>query len=273
VVSEKQEKAKLQETASTLATNIGTLAAKSTELTQEIRDNRALAANTIFNIFQTNRITTRFDATRTGILGRDVNKEKVAQSILFTDGAQTFALFHVDETPLTIWNPGTDWGRLTAVMQRGSIAFSGVRLSFLAQDPRVVVIPIGTPQAKQYGVKIYKAAADPFKFQEAVIVGANEGYYGECRFQIDPTTQSYVKVDRNLLKGLFGKFNPSRGDLVFTKSGDLLGIMVNGEYCAVLNKVVPTRTIQLGNEVASQQTGQILAQLYDRIFAMPTRLQ
>jgi hypothetical protein len=82
-----------------------------------------------------------------------------------------------------------------------------------------------------------------------------------------------VKVDRNLLKGLFGKFNPSRGDLVFTKSGDLLGIMVNGEYCAVLNKVVPTRTIQLGAEVASQQTGQILSQLYDRIYQMPMKLQ
>jgi hypothetical protein len=274
VVNEKQEKAKLQETASALATNIGTLAQKSTELTQEIRDNRTLAANTIFNVFLTNRITTRFEGTRTGILGRDVNKEKASQSILFTpDGTQTYALFHVDETPLTIWNPGTDWGRLTAVMQRGSVAFSGVRLSFLAQDPRVVVIPIGTAQAKQYGVKIYKAAADPFKFQEAVIVGANEGYYGECKFQIDPSTQNYVKVDRSLLKGLFGKFNPSRGDLVFTKAGDLLGIMVNGEYCALLNKVVPTRTIQLGNEVASQQTGQILAQLYDRIFAMPPRLQ
>ncbi len=273
VVSEKQEKARLQETASVLATNITTLAQKSTELTQEIRDNRALAPNTIFNIFLTNRITTRFEATRSGIFGHDVNKDKTSQAILFSDGVQSYALFHVDNTPLTIWNPGTDWGRITAVMQKGTVAFSGVRLSFLAQDPRVVVIPIGTPQAKQYGVKIYKAAADPFKFQDAVIVGANEGYYGECKFQIDPSTQNYVKVDRNLLKGLFGKFNPSRGDLVFTKSGDLLGIMVNGDYCAVLNKIIPTREIRLGNEVASQQTGQILAQLYDRIFQMPPKLQ
>jgi hypothetical protein len=158
-------------------------------------------------------------------------------------------------------------------MQRGSVAFSGVRLSFLAQDPRVVVIPIGTAQAQQYGVKIYKVAADPFKFPDAVIVGANEGYYGECRFQIDAGIHNYVRVDRNLLKGLFGKFNPSRGDLVFTRSGDLLGIMVNGEYCVLLNKVVPTRTIQLGNEVAGQQTGQILAQLADRIYQMPIKLQ
>jgi multidrug efflux pump subunit AcrA (membrane-fusion protein) len=273
VATEKQEKAKLQETATALATNVGVLAQKSGELTQEIRDNRALAPNAIFNQFLSNRITARFDGARSGVFGREVNKEKVSQCVLFTDGAQTYTLYHVEETPLQIWNPGTDWNRLTAVLQRGNVAFSGVRLSFLAQDPRVVVIPIGEAQAKQYGVKIYKAAADPYKFQDAVIVGANEGYYGECKFQIDPGTPNYVKVDRNLLKGLFGKFNPSRGDLVFTRTGELLGIMVNGEYCAVLNKVVPTRTIQLGNEIASQQTGQMLAQLYDRIFQMPVKLQ
>jgi len=273
VATEKQEKARLQETATALATNVGVLAQKSSELTQEIRDNRALAPNTIFQQFLSNRITARFDAVRSGIFGRDVNKEKVSQCVLFTDGMQTYTLYHVDETPLQIWNPGTDWTRLTAVLQRGNVAFSGVRLSFLAQDPRVVVIPIGSAQAKQYGVKIYKAAADPFKFQEAVIVGANEGYYGECKFQIDQSTPNYVKVDRNVLKGLFGKFNPSRGDLVFTRTGELLGIMVNGDYCAVLNKVVPTRTINLGSEVASQQTGQMLSQLYDRIFQMPLKLQ
>ena len=199
--------------------------------------------------------------------------DKLSQCILFTDGSQTYTLLHVDDTPVKLWNPGTDWNRITAVLQRGNVAFSGVRLSFLAQDPRVAVIPIGEAQAKQYGVKIYKVAADPYKFQDAVIVGASEGYYGESKFQIDPSTPNYVKLDRNLLKGLFGKFNPNRGDLVLTRTGDLLGIMVNGEYCAVLNKITPTRTIQLGNEVVSQQTAQMLSQLYDRVFQMPQRLQ
>ena len=81
-----------------------------------------------------------------------------------------------------------------------------------------------------------------------------------------------MKVDRSLLKGLFGKFNPSRGDLVLTKTGELLGIMVNSEYCAVLKKVTPTRMIRLGTEIASQQTGQMLSQLYDRVYQMPLKL-
>ncbi len=273
VATERQEKAKLQEHASSLATNLSTLAQQSGELTKEIRDTRPLSPNAIFNGFLSNRITARFDAARSGLFGRDVAKEKSSQCLLFTEGTQTFALFHVDSTPLTIWNPGTDWSSLTTVLQHGKVAFSGVRLSFLAQDPRVVVVPIGTAQAKQYGVKIYNAGIDPFKFQEAVIVGANEGYYGECKFQIDTSTPNYVKVDRSLLKGLFGQFNPSRGDFVLTKTGDLIGVMVNGEYCALLNKVMPTRTITLGNDVSTQQTGQMLSQLYDRIFQMPLKLQ
>ena len=274
VAAEREDKAKLQATTSTLATNVGTLAQKSGELTQEIRDHRALAPNAIFSQFLSNRITARFEAVRSGLFGRDVVKGKLSQCIMFTEGSQVFVLFHIDDTPLMIWNPGTDWNKITTVLERGPTRYGGVRLSFLAQDPRVVVIPVGEAQAKQYGVKIYKAAADPFKFQEAVIVGATEGYYGECKFSIEAgTPPQYVKVDRNLLKGLFGKFNPSRGDLVFTKSGELLGIMVNGEYCAVLNQVTPTRTIQLGDTVASQQTGQMLSQLYDRVFQMPLKLQ
>jgi len=273
VASVNEEKAKLQETTTKLADNVGTLAQKSTELTKEIRDNRSLAPNAIFNEFVTNRITTEFKATRNGLFGRNVDKDKTAQSILFSDGTQTYALFHVEDTPLMLWNPGTDWNKFTAVMSHGPVAFSAVRLAFASQDPRVVVIPIGEAQAKQFGVKVYKAATDPFKFQDAVIVGASEGYYGECKFQIDVNTPQYVKLDRNLLKGLFGRFNPSRCDLVLTHSGELLGVMVNGEYCAVLNKIVPSRTILCGDNIVSQQTGQLLSQLYDRVFQMPTKLQ
>lgn len=273
VASVREEKTKLQETTTKLADNVGTLATKSTELTKEIRENRALAPNTIFNEFSTNRITTTFQATRAGLFGRNIDKDKNGQSILFNDGAQTYAVFHVEDTPLMLYNPGTDWNKLTAVMSHGAVAFSAVRLAFSAQDPRIIIIPIGEAQARQLGVKIYKPATDPFKFQDAVIVGANEGYYGECKFEIDLKTPQYVKVDRNLLKGLFGKFNPSRGDLVFARSGEVLGIMVNTEYCAVLQKIVPSRTIMCGENITSQQTGQLLSQLYDRVFSMPVKLQ
>ena len=160
-----------------------------------------------------------------------------------------------------------------ATSTRGAVAFSAGQLSFLAEDPRIVVLPVSQPQVARLGVRVYPAATDPLKFQDAVVVGANEGYYGECKFQVEPALPQYVKLDRSFVRGLFGKFNPSRGDLVLTKAGELLGIMANSEYCVVMNRVTPSRTIQLGNDTSDQQTGQILSQLSDRVFQMPQRLK
>src|SRR5258706_9559680 len=58
---EREEKAKLVE-------GVKTLASKSGELAQEIRENRPLASNTIFNDFATNRVQARFTASRPGLI-------------------------------------------------------------------------------------------------------------------------------------------------------------------------------------------------------------
>ena len=111
-------------------------------------------------------------------------------------------------------------------------------------------------QARQLGCKIYRISTEPYKFQDAVLVGAREGYYGECKFEIDLTTPDYVKLDRSVLKGLFGKFNPSRGDLVFSRNGELLGIMANSTYCMMLRSFDAGATFQLGQDVHQQHEHQ-----------------
>ncbi|MDB6109996.1 MAG: hypothetical protein JWR69_1746, partial [Pedosphaera sp.] len=123
------------------------------------------------------------------------------------------------------------------------------------------------------GCKIYPISSDPFKFQDAVLVGAREGYYGECKFQIDLSTPDYLKMDRYSLKGLFGKFNPSRGDLVFSKNGQLLGIMANDTYCMMLHNFDAVATLVFGPDVRAQHTGQTLGFLYSTVLRMPLKLQ
>src|SRR5207249_1416822 len=145
-------------------------------------------------------------------------------------------------------------------------------LSFFLQDPRVAWIPVTTAEARQIGGKVYRISSDPFKFQDAVLVGAKEGYYGECKFQIDLSTPEYVKLDHNFLKGLFGKFNPSRGDLVFSKTGELLGIMANNTYCLMLRSFNPAATFPFGQNLREQHTGATLSMLYLRVVAMPFKL-
>jgi hypothetical protein len=263
---ERAEKAKLAEGVKALAT-------KSDQLTEEIRENRPLAPNTIFNQFVTNRVQASFSAVRSGFLGMESNKRTEAQTVLVTDGTNTVALGHVQDTPLSFGNPGTEWDGLNGTLGRNAARIPIRSLSFYQLDPRLVFMPITQTEARELGGKVYRTSSDPYKFQDAVLVGAQESYYGECKFQIDLTTPLYVKMDRNSLKGLFGKFNPSRGDLVFSRTGELIGVMANSTYCMMIKNFNPTATFEFGQDVRNQQTGETLARLYSLITRLPYKLQ
>jgi len=266
VQAERAEKAQLAEGFKALATNSGAL-------TREIRENRALAPNTIFSDFVTNRVQARLLASRSGFLGMDASKSKTAETVLVTDGTKIFALCHVQDTPLILWNPGTDWAGLSGTLDHNSAQITIHSLSFHVQDPRVVFMPVTKAEAARLGCKIYPISSDPYKFQDAVVIGAQGDYYGQSSFQIDLNTPQYVKLDRNLLKGLFGKFNPSRGDLVFSRNGELLGVMANGTYCLVLRDFTAAATFQFGPDVRAEHTGETLSRLYDHVFNLPLHLQ
>jgi hypothetical protein len=262
---ERAEKAKLAEGVKSLAT-------KSEQLAQEIQQNRPLAPNTIFNQFVTNRVQASFLASRPGFLG-EANKRAETQSVLVTDGTNTVALCHVQDTPLTFGYPGTDWQGLSGTLGRKNALLPIRSLSFYQMDPRVVFIPVTQAEARELGCKVYRASSDPYKFQDAVVVGSQESYYGECTFHIDLSTPLYVRMDRNSIKGLFGKFNPSRGDLVFSRTGEFLGVMANNTYCVMIKSFNPTATFQFAQDVRSQQTGETLARLYSLISRLPFKLQ
>src|SRR5208283_574405 len=113
-------------------------------------------------------------------------------------------------------------------------------------------------QARALGCKVYHFPRDPFVFQDAVVAGTRGDYYGECKFQIDAAAPRYLKMDHNSLKGLFGKFNPSSGDLVLSKSGELLGVMANNNYCAIIRRFEPAATFRFGLDGRNQETAQTL---------------
>jgi hypothetical protein len=202
-----------------------------------------------------------------------VNKDKYPETLLVTDGTNTFAICHVDDTPLALWDPGTDWDSLRGTLTGHSAEIPVKAISFDRDDPRVAMFPVSPAEARQLGCKVYRISADPYKFQDAVLIGADEGYYGECNFQIDLNSPQYVKLDRSLLRGLFGKFNPSRGDVVLSRTGEFLGIMVNSTYCLMLHEFAAAATLPFGSNVSAEHTGSVLARLYDNVFQMPPRLQ
>jgi len=227
----------------------------------------------LFDRLSTNRVLASFSGVKSGFFGNDSTHTKQTQTVLVSDGTNTVALCHVQDTPLTLWNPGANWEELSGTLAYGAIVIPMQTLSFYWGDPRIVLIPLTEGQAHSFTGKIYRLARDPYKFQDAVVVGTRENYYGECRFQIDLTTPQYLKMDHNSLKGLFGKFNPSSGDLVFSKMGEFLGVMANNNYCALIRNFAPAATLRYGPGGRNQPTAQTLADLYTIVSTLPFKLQ
>ena len=269
VKAERAEKAQLAAGVQMLATN-------SSKLASEIRDYRPMAANTIYSEFVSNRVQATLIASRPGVMspvfGGTSTKKRDAQTVLVTDGKNIFALSHIEDTPLDLWTPGTDWNNLSGTLSHNDAQVNVQSLSFNQADPRITYIPVSAADAGKLGGKIYKISSDPYKFQDAVLLGTREDYYGECKFEIDNSTPGYVKLDRSVLRGLFGHFNPTRGDLVLSKQGELLGVMANSTYCLMLRNFDAAATFTFG-DTKDQHTGTTLAALHSTVMQMQSKLQ
>ena len=273
VVAEREERLKVQEATTQLAQGVGQLAESSGALTKEIRENRPINANVLFNNFLANRVTTNFTAVRDGFFG-PATRSASSSTILVTDGSQIYALMHVADTPFRfVENASYDWNQILVDFSKGSGRANAQELHFLSIDPRIVVVPVSEEEATTMGVKVYPTALDPFRFPEAVLVNGGGAGYGEVGFKLDASQPGFVRVDNRLFRRIFGDFAPSRGDLVLSKTGELLGIMVNSDYCAVIDNFLPARTIRTGEDVGEQKTSNVLNELAARVRSLPLRMQ
>lgn len=269
---ERLERVKVQEQTVQLTQGVGQLAEKSGELSQEIRGNRPINPNLIFTEFLANRVQTKLAARRRSVFGSTV-KDKDAQTVLVSDGNRVYALMHMSDTPFALSDVPTDYDQVTGRLVRGTFNAPLAELQFLQLDPRIVVAPIDASLAALMGAKIYQLAKEPFKFPDAVLVRADDGRYGETPFRIDASSASYVKLDNRIVTRLFGEIAPKRGDLVFSKTGELIGLMVNSDYCAVLGNFAPAYTLKTGDGAPEPKISVILGEAYTRLQRLPVRLQ
>ncbi|KXU38089.1 hypothetical protein AXK11_01220 [Cephaloticoccus primus] len=272
--AEREDRVRVQEHSVRLAQGIDELAEEADGLKREIREHRPINANLIYDEFLANRISVRLRATRQGVFGKNT-RDKSALTILVNDGQQTFVLLHVEDTPFSVVEQGSDWEQLKLSLTRPQerTRVEPAQLAFLDVDPRLVALPISEEEAASLGVKIYTLATDdPFKFPEAVLISGGGKGYGEVPFKLNPAYARYVKLDNRLIKRLLGNFSPSRGDLVFSKSGQLLGIMVNKDYCALVTQLSTRLRIRAGDDIRAQKTSTILNAAGARYRALPVNL-
>ncbi len=271
---ERQERQKALAQTGQLAAGVGQLAERSGEIAKEIRENRPINANVLFNDFLANRVFTTLSASRRGLFG-NITRERETRTVLVTDGRAVYALIHANETPFPVVlnDVPVDWARVTGQFGRAPVTAPVQEIQFLSIDPRILVIPVDADLAARLGVKVYQLALEPFKFTEAMLVSNGGSGYGEVAFKLDAQTPQYVRMDNRFIKKLVGEFTPSAGDLVFSKTGELLGVMVNSDFCAVIDNFLATKTIKTGDNTRDQHTSEVMTAMISRLQRLPFRLQ
>ena len=96
--------------------------------------------------------------------------------------------------------------------------------------------------------------------------------FGEVIFQMDPKNRDYVKLEKGFIRALMGEFDPTRGDLVFSQTGELLGIMANSRYCHIIKSVDPAGAVVFGENDYSK-VARTLRSLYGIVAAKPHELR
>ena len=265
VAAERDERLKVQGNVTQLAQGVSQVAGNTATLTQEIRENRPINANTLFNEYLSNNVNARFDTARPGLFSAS-QKTTDLRTILVSDGKDTYALFHTDDTPLALSYPGADLSRVIITLSHGAYTTTAAQAHFLSLDPRILVVPVSAEQAKALGVKVYLTTLDPFKFPDAVLISNGGAKYEETPFKLDPAQPGFVRMKVSF-------FSSKRGDIAISKTGELLGVMVNKDYCALINNFLPTKTINTGADTGAQGIGGIINALVSRVQALPLRLQ
>ncbi len=269
VINEKQDKEIAQAAAQQLRD----------EIAKKIPD-QPINANMMATLYSQNRVNLLTTAARTLSKPKKESNTILIEVLEYDPATRKnspyiHAITHVRETPYRLAANALGWRESAASLSgpnTGAQPLHHVR--FLKSDPRIVIAPVGppdSPQVKALGVKPYKLAAKPFKFPKAFIMKRDGRSFGEVVFRMDPRNRDYVKFDKSLVRSIMGDFSPSQGDLVFSQTGELLGIMANNQYCHVITGVSPAGAVVFGQHQSNSLAG-TLAKMHALVKAKASEL-
>ena len=269
VINEKQDKEIAQAAAQQLRD----------EIAKKIPD-QPINANMMATLYSQNRVNLLTTAARTLSKPKKESNTILIEVLEYDPATRKsspyiHAITHVRETPYRLAANALGWRESAASLSGPNTEAQPLHhVRFLKSDPRIVIAPVGppdSPQVKALGVKPYKLAAKPFKFPKAFIMKRDGRSFGEVVFRMDPRNREYVKFDKSLVRSIMGDFSPSQGDLVFSQTGELLGIMANNRYCHVITGVSPAGAVVFGQHQSNSLAG-TLAKMHALVKAKASEL-
>lgn len=267
----REEKRAVEERTEQLAAGVSQLAegnqAIRSELKEEIRQNTPLSLNQIYTQFTKARVPLTFNGTRRALIGT-TPVEASTHALLVTASNNLYALFETGGTPLA----PDELERMESLS--GSLSIAGRNLNlgaiaFLQADPRIAALRLPADALEGLDKQAVAIAEDPLRFPEAVLTTADAARYGEAPFKLHTSQTNYIEVENRLFNRLFGEFAPGQGDIVFAKTGGLIGFMINNRNAALLNSLTPQQNLTIGPNFSLAQARQTAARLLARTPTLP----
>ncbi|MGF1484031.1 MAG: hypothetical protein ACFBZ8_06675 [Opitutales bacterium] len=267
----RREKQEIQQQAQKLAEGVTSLAESSEQIKEEVASLQTLSLNAIFEQYKERVVRLNFIAVERNFGSR--TREYSVRSVLVSDGRETFVVFHRRDTPLESDRKVNFVENLAATVELAGQRFRVSRLHTLKNDSRLLAVRVDPALIERMGLTPFETSQDPGRFSSAVLVNANENYYGETEYTIFTENDRYLAMDRKIFSGLRGEFSPEAGDIVFSRHGQIIGFMANGTYAVRTEIIVTGDTISLGSDFSQPQTEALVARLENRTGALSRELR
>ncbi len=273
----RSEKQALREQAEKLSENVGELAEASgaikEELKEEIQRAQPKTASTIYTQYRNNTLEARFRTTTEGMFGSTSTRVTSSPTTLVSDGSRVYAILHARDTPFSVQRSGGKVVSVEGQLILGETVAAVEEIGILRADPRILIMPVPRTWVEEKGLEPFRLSPEPFRFDRAVLIDADENYYGESAFQVDANHARYLEVDRRIFSRLFGEFAPSRGDLVFAKTGNLVGMMVNDRRAVLLDDLNREYRFALHERFPVEESAAVMDALRERMGGYPSKLR
>lgn len=254
----RQEKQQAIDQASRLAEGVSVLAESTDRISEEVKKSNPLSLNTIYDRYLANRVTIRFNTEENALIGT-TKEEYVIETSLITVGERTFAVLFAADTPFKLSSAGRGLLAVDGRIEVSDKRYRFRKLYFVAADPRLVVVALPTKLAMSNGIAPFELADEPLRFPEAVLIDSGNGGYGDIPFKLDSRDKRYLEMQTDLFNRLFGDFSPGRGDGVFSKTGDWIGLMVTGDTAVMVDRFAVDASIDVGEKYDPTQTRSTLS--------------
>ena len=219
----------------TIQQDVNDQAAAQEENFRKLSERQTKTVNEIFSKYEENKVKLTFDYSHTsGLFSKETADTFTMDTIIMVEGTFAYSLVHAKDSPFRL-DPRPRKlikisGHITSPKLKAPIPVK--EIAFM-DDPRILIVPLNIDPAelrKNSSIELFGSPKNPYLFDEAVVVDAKEGRFGQTDFMRDERDARYIKVSHTRFAFVTGAFDPGKGDLVFSQKGEVLGLLVNRDY-------------------------------------------